>query len=89
MRSRICQDTKVFDTVIIGADKIESDADRAKNAQTGKVDLGIGAGSVIKEAIIDSKGEYRKNSDAQRRGKVLKTIEAIRVAIPVEPPDAQ
>jgi glucose-1-phosphate adenylyltransferase len=53
VRSRICQDTKVFDTVIIGADKIESDADRAKNALTGKVDLGIGAGSLIKEAIID------------------------------------
>ncbi len=36
-----------------GADKIESDAERARNAHQGKLDLGVGPGAVIKGAILD------------------------------------
>ncbi len=53
VRSRVCRGSKISDTVIIGADKIESDADRIRNGQEGRVNLGIGDNCIIKRAIID------------------------------------
>jgi glucose-1-phosphate adenylyltransferase len=53
VRSRICEGAKVIDTVMTGADRIESDAERARNSHQGKVDLGVGPGAVIKGAILD------------------------------------
>lgn len=53
LRSRVCRNAQLSATVLIGADRIESDAERALNRQTGRIDLGIGAGSAIRGAIID------------------------------------
>ena len=53
VRSRICQGSKISDTVIIGADTIESDIDRLHNSRDGRVNLGIGENCIVKQAIID------------------------------------
>src|SRR5262249_50848682 len=47
VRSRICRNAKLLDTVFIGADSIESDDDRAVNAREGRVDLGVGENTII------------------------------------------
>jgi glucose-1-phosphate adenylyltransferase len=53
VRSRICRDVCIENTVLTGADRIESDADREDNARRGRIDLGVGAGTIIRGAIID------------------------------------
>jgi glucose-1-phosphate adenylyltransferase len=53
VRSRICTSAKLIDTVMIGADAIESDEHRADNARRGLIDLGVGVGSTIIGAIVD------------------------------------
>lgn len=61
VRSRLCRGARLIDTVFIGADTIESDADRARNAREGRVNLGVGEGSFIKGAIIDKDCRIGKN----------------------------
>ena len=53
VRSRIGRDTVVRDTVLIGADRYETEAERARNRERGVPDLGVGDGSVIERAILD------------------------------------
>jgi glucose-1-phosphate adenylyltransferase len=53
VRTRIGPDVQVRDTVIIGADRFETEAESADNRRRGMPDLGVGAGSVIENAILD------------------------------------
>ena len=53
VRSRIGKNVRLRDTVIIGADRFETDEERADNARRGFPDLTIGEGSVIERAILD------------------------------------
>src|SRR5262249_37609213 len=53
LRSRIGADVQLRETVMLGADGLETDADRAANRGRGVPDLGVGAGSVIQRAILD------------------------------------
>lgn len=53
VRSRIGSDCLIRDTVVIGADKFETDAQRAENRKRGRPDLNIGDKSVIENAILD------------------------------------
>jgi len=53
VRSRIGRDVVARDSVLIGADRFETDQERRVNRQRGVPDLGIGDGSVIEKAIID------------------------------------
>ena len=53
MRSRIGSDCTVRDTVIIGSDEFETDAERADNRRRGVPDLNIGDGAAIERAILD------------------------------------
>lgn len=53
VRSRIGSDCVIRDSVIIGSDAFENDADRARNARLGRPNLNIGEGSVIERAILD------------------------------------
>ncbi len=69
VRSRICEGARISDAVLIGADLIESDADRARNAQKGVVNLGVGAKTVIKGAIIDKDCRIGRNVHIENSGK--------------------
>jgi glucose-1-phosphate adenylyltransferase len=53
VRSRIGRDATLRDTIIIGADRFETDAERADNRQRGIPDFTVGEGAVIERAILD------------------------------------
>jgi glucose-1-phosphate adenylyltransferase len=53
VRSRIGKNVTLRDTILIGADRFETDAERAANRQKGIPDFTIGDGSVIERAIVD------------------------------------
>lgn len=61
VRSRIEAGVKIKDAMIIGADFYESDEQRADLLARGRVPVGIGAGSVISNAIIDKNARIGKN----------------------------
>jgi glucose-1-phosphate adenylyltransferase len=53
VRSRIGSDCAIRDSVIIGSDEFETDAERAENRRRGLPDLNIGDGAVVERAILD------------------------------------
>ena len=53
VRSRLGKNVTLRDTVLIGADRFETDADRAANRQKGIPDLIVGDDAVIERAILD------------------------------------
>jgi glucose-1-phosphate adenylyltransferase len=53
IRSILGRDVVVRDSVILGADRFETDADRGANRRRGVPDFGIGDGTVIERAIVD------------------------------------
>jgi glucose-1-phosphate adenylyltransferase len=53
VRSRIGSGCAVRDTVMIGSDDFETDAQRAENRKRGRPDLNIGDGAVVERAILD------------------------------------
>jgi glucose-1-phosphate adenylyltransferase len=53
LRTRLGQHVQVRDTVLIGADRFETDAERAGNRRRGIPDLGVGDYSIIENAILD------------------------------------
>jgi glucose-1-phosphate adenylyltransferase len=53
VRSRVGPDVVLRDTVMIGSDRFETDAERAANARDGRPDLNVGANTVIERAILD------------------------------------
>ena len=61
VRSIIGSKAVIKSTIIMGANRYESDADRAENRRLGRPDMGIGAGSVIEGALIDKKTRIGRN----------------------------
>ncbi|HEY7312493.1 MAG TPA: glucose-1-phosphate adenylyltransferase [Gemmataceae bacterium] len=61
VRSRIGRNVVLRDSVLIGADRYETDLERLANRQRGLPDIGIGDGSVIERAIIDKDCRIGRN----------------------------
>ena len=61
VRSRIGRNVTLRDTVLIGADRFETDAERAANRERGIPDLTVGDGSVIERAILDKDCRIGRN----------------------------
>jgi glucose-1-phosphate adenylyltransferase len=61
VRSQICKNVTIRDAVMIGADRYETDEDKAQNRELGRPDLGIGEGTVIERAIIDKDCRIGRN----------------------------
>jgi len=53
VRSRIGANCTIRDTVLIGSDDFETDADRAENRKRSRPDLNIGEGTIVERAILD------------------------------------
>ena len=53
LRNRIGANCSLRDSVIIGADRYETDAERQENERRGLPTMGIGDGTVIEKAIVD------------------------------------
>ena len=58
------------DTVLTGADRYESDADRAENRVKGVPDIGIGEGTTIVRAIVDKDCRIGRNVRITNQAKV-------------------
>jgi glucose-1-phosphate adenylyltransferase len=61
VRSRIGRNVVLRDSVLIGADRFETDLERVANRQRGLPDLGIGDGTLIERAIIDKDCRIGRN----------------------------
>jgi glucose-1-phosphate adenylyltransferase len=61
IRSRIGRNSVVRDTIIIGADDFETDAERAQNRARGVPDLVLGDNAVVERAIIDKDARLGHN----------------------------
>ncbi|NP_001312715.1 glucose-1-phosphate adenylyltransferase large subunit 3, chloroplastic/amyloplastic-like [Nicotiana tabacum] len=61
IRSRIGSNVHLKDTVMLGADYYETDAEIASQLAEGKVPIGIGENTRIKECIIDKNARIGKN----------------------------
>eukprot|EP00897_Mesotaenium_endlicherianum_P009027 jgi/Mesen1/8152/ME000438S07258 len=61
IRSRLDSGVQLTDTYMVGADYYETEADRASIVAQGKVPMGIGANSQIRNAIIDKNARVGKN----------------------------
>jgi len=53
VRARIGSNVRLDETVMIGADRFEDDADLAKNRLLNRPDFNVGDNSIIKRAILD------------------------------------
>ncbi len=61
VRSRIGRKVTIRDTVILGADRYETDADRAANQAMNRPNLLIGEGACIEGAILDKEVRIGRN----------------------------
>jgi glucose-1-phosphate adenylyltransferase len=61
VRTQIGRNVTLRDTVLIGADRHETTAEKAENARRGLPNLGIGDGSVIRRAIVDKDARIGAN----------------------------
>ncbi len=53
LRSRIGKNVRICETVVNGADRYETQAERDSNQRRSIPDLGVGEGSIIERAILD------------------------------------
>lgn len=70
VRSRIGHDVNLTDTVILGADRFETDAERAWNKSQGIPDFTVGDGTIIRNAILDKDCRIGRNVRIENRRKV-------------------
>jgi glucose-1-phosphate adenylyltransferase len=61
VRSRIGQNVVLRDSIVIGADRFETDAERAANRRQNVPDFTIGEGSIIERAIVDKDCRIGRN----------------------------
>ncbi|TKV91506.1 hypothetical protein SEVIR_9G101000v4 [Setaria viridis] len=61
VRSRIGRNVHLKDTVMLGADYYETDAERGEQLAEGKVPIGIGDNTTIQKCIIDKNARIGKN----------------------------
>jgi len=61
VRSRIGRNVTLRDTILIGADRFETDEERALNQKRGIPDFNVGSNSVIERAILDKDCRIGRN----------------------------
>jgi glucose-1-phosphate adenylyltransferase len=61
VRSQIGRNVTLRDTVMIGADRYETDQEKRNNQALGLPNLGIGDGSVVERAILDKDARIGRN----------------------------
>jgi glucose-1-phosphate adenylyltransferase len=61
VRAQIADNTVIRNSYIMGADSYESPKQIAANVRANRPDIGIGAGSVIENAIVDKNARIGKN----------------------------
>jgi glucose-1-phosphate adenylyltransferase len=74
VRSRIGRDVIVRNSVMIGADRFETESERTENRKRGIPNFGVGDGSIIEQAILDKDCRIGRNVQIVNR-RNLKTDE--------------
>jgi glucose-1-phosphate adenylyltransferase len=91
VRSSIGTGVRIKDAILLGADELETEADRADNRKVGVPDIGIGDNTVIERAIVDKDCRIGKNVRIVNAKRVQEAEEenyVIRGGIVVIPNDA-
>src|SRR5262249_6597344 len=70
VRSHIGRDVTLRNTIMIGADRYEPEAERAENRKRGIPNFGVGDGSVIEQAILDKDARVGRNVQIVNRRKL-------------------
>lgn len=71
VRSQIAANVTIRDTVVVGADFYETPEERRRNREENRIDVGIGAGTVIERAIIDKDCRIGKNVTIVNRAGIM------------------
>lgn len=71
IRSRIGENCQIRRSILMGADYFESPEQRRENVRLRRPDLGIGAGSVIEDAIVDKNVRIGRKVTIRAAGKAL------------------
>src|SRR5262249_42922132 len=67
VRSRVGRNVVLREAVLVGADRYETEAERAANRAAGVPDVGVGDGSVIERAILDKDCRIGRNVRSSSR----------------------
>jgi glucose-1-phosphate adenylyltransferase len=70
VRSRLEEKTSVENTLIMGADYYQSDVERSADLDAGRVPVGIGAGSVLRNVILDKNARIGRNVKIINKDKI-------------------
>jgi len=70
VRSRIGANVVIKDSVVIGADRFETEGERQEYERKKVPHLGVGDGSIIERAILDKDARVGRNVRIQNRGNV-------------------
>jgi glucose-1-phosphate adenylyltransferase len=71
VRSRLGERCRIVETVIIGADRFETDEDREQNRQDGIPNMNVGSDCHIERAILDKDCRVGNHVTINYRGKEL------------------
>lgn len=71
VRTRVGRDVFMRNAVIIGADRFETEAERADNVHKGIPDLGVGDGTIIENAILDKDARIGRKVKIINRNKAM------------------
>jgi len=70
VRARVEENTVIENTLVMGADFYQSDAERNADLASGKPGIGIGANTIIRNAIIDKNARIGKNVEITNQTKI-------------------
>ena len=70
IRSIISNGSRIYQSVLMGADYYESDASRSENTQSDRPNIGIGRNCLIQNAIIDKNARIGDNSILVNRDRI-------------------
>ena len=76
VRAKIAENVTIRNTYIMGADLYEQDHHRADNARAGRPNLGVGANSVIENAIIDKNARIGRNVRVKNEAGIVESEES-------------
>lgn len=91
VRTQMAPGSRLFQSVVMGADLYESEAQRLVNRESGIPDIGIGKGSIIHHAIIDKNARIGEGVVISNDARVIEADGEgyhIREGIVVVPKDA-
>ncbi len=76
VRAQIAENVTIRNSYIMGADSFESPKELEANRKAGRPNIGVGAGSLIQDAIIDKNARLGKNIKIVNEAGVIESEEA-------------